>query len=196
MTDRLKLTQNSLDELLSWLDSNREEAGRKYKVIHDGLVMVLRRKGCSEAEELADEVINRVAMKVGDLKISYEGKPERFFYGVAKKIVQEYERKARKSVPLNEELQEIPGPEPADELVYDCVDACKRKLDPNQCETVIQYHRHDKPEQREKLAKHLGITLATLRVRIFRIHALLRLCVDDCLERGGVEIKSIEKHSM
>jgi DNA-directed RNA polymerase specialized sigma24 family protein len=187
MTDQLRLTQEAFDELLSWLDTNREEAGLKYKTIHDGLVLVFRRRGCSKAEEAADEVINRVALKVRDLKNTYEGPPQRYFYGVAKKVFLEYERNELKFVPLSGEEEDVASPDLPNELVFDCLAACKQKLTSVQRKTVESYIRHHKPDQRTKLAKHLGITLETLRVRVFRILATLRRCVDDCLTRGAVK---------
>jgi DNA-directed RNA polymerase specialized sigma24 family protein len=186
MTDKLKLTESAFEELLSWLDSDREEAGLKYKTIHDGLVAVFSRRGFSKAEDAADEVINRVVSKLPELKRTFHGPPHRYFYGVAKNVLLEYGRKEFKFVPLTGE-EVVASPDAPDELVFDCLAACKKKLTVVQRKTIESYVRNDKPEQRAKLAKHLGITLEALRVRVCRILGRLRHCVDDCLTRGSVK---------
>lgn len=184
-TDKLNLTESAFEELLSWLDSDREEAGLKYKTIHDGLVKVFSRRGFSKAEDAADEVINRVVSKLPELRRTFHGSPHRYFYGVAKKVLLEYERRELKFIPLTGAEMDVASPEAPDELVFDCLAACKQRLTVPQRKTVESYVRNSKPEQRAKLAKHLGITLEALRVRVFRILGTLRRCVDDCLTRGS-----------
>jgi RNA polymerase sigma factor (sigma-70 family) len=184
MSPKSELTQESFDELLSWLDANAKVAEQKYLTLHRGLTKVLRYWGCLEAEDMADETINRVARKVRVLKEEYKGNPERYFYGVAKRVCQEHQRKAKQSTPLTNALQQIQSSEPADELPYECLEKCLQKLKPQQREIVGRYYRNHAPDEREKLAKHLGTVVNTLRVRVFRIVNDLRKCVDKCMERG------------
>ena len=47
--------------LLEWLDPNLDLAGEKYEEIRRGLIKIFGYRGCSDAEGLADETINRVA---------------------------------------------------------------------------------------------------------------------------------------
>ena len=54
------LTQEDFDRLLRWLDANLEAAGKEYEAIRQRLIKIFARRGCSEAEDLADETINRV----------------------------------------------------------------------------------------------------------------------------------------
>ena len=77
------LTQENFDQLLAWLDPNREQAGRRYEDIRRKLVKIFVSRGCIIAEELADETINRVAMKVHEIVDTYTGDPALYFYGVA-----------------------------------------------------------------------------------------------------------------
>jgi RNA polymerase sigma factor (sigma-70 family) len=177
-----ELTQETLNELLSWLSPDAVEAARKYKTLHQGLTKVLRHWGCSEAEELADETINRVAAKVRKLRRRYKGNPERYFFGVAKKVCQEYKRKAQKWTTLNDDSQPVPSSKPTDELAYKCFENCMQKLVPQQRELVTLYYRDRAPAQRERLARHLGITIEALRVRVFRIVKDLRKCAKKCVD--------------
>ena len=60
MTDS-GLTQKKFDRLLDWLDPDRERAGAKLLEIRRCLVKFFVNQQCVEAQELADETINRVA---------------------------------------------------------------------------------------------------------------------------------------
>ena len=92
------LSQESFDALLDWLDPDREQAGQKYEDIRQRLIRIFASRSCFEAEDLADETINRVANKVQEVRQSYEGKQALFFYAVGNKIHLEHGR--RKSPPL------------------------------------------------------------------------------------------------
>ncbi|MFL6230009.1 MAG: hypothetical protein ACJ741_14655, partial [Pyrinomonadaceae bacterium] len=67
MSKQWTLTRDAFEGLLTWLDSDREQAGKKYEDIRSSLIKIFTWRGVAEAEELADETINRVARKVKDL---------------------------------------------------------------------------------------------------------------------------------
>ncbi len=69
------VTQQTFDSLLIWLDEDREQAGLKYEKIRLRLIKIFTCRGCAEAEDLADEVINRVVSRVGALESTYQGDP-------------------------------------------------------------------------------------------------------------------------
>jgi DNA-directed RNA polymerase specialized sigma24 family protein len=87
------LKQEDFEKLLAWLHPNREQAGQKYETIRESLIKVFSWRGYNDAEDLADEVITRVAAKTRDLADSYVGDPALYFYGVAKNVVHECERR-------------------------------------------------------------------------------------------------------
>src|ERR1051326_6190450 len=99
MSDKSELKEAALNGLLSWLDRDREQAGQKYEIIRAGRVKMLSFRAGSAAEELADETVDRVAKKVPEMRDSFKGDPARFFYGVAKNVFLEYQRKALKEEP-------------------------------------------------------------------------------------------------
>jgi len=175
------LTQESFDSLLSWLDRNRDEAGKKYEIIRYRLIKIFTCRGCNEAEDLADETINRVALKVEAIEESYVGDPALYFYGVANNIHLEYLRK--KPAPSIEltpttEVDEM-------EREYDCLDRCMQHLSAKQRELVLEYYQGDKRikiNHRKELARKVGIALNALRIRAHRIRATLQQCVQSCLE--------------
>ena len=83
------ITRETFESLLEWLDPDRVRAGRKYGDIRLRLVKIFMWRGCHDAEDLADETIDRVASKVSAIKESYSGDPAWYFYGVARKVLME-----------------------------------------------------------------------------------------------------------
>src|SRR4029078_9907710 len=92
------LTQDAFDTRLDWLDSDRERAGNKYEAIRLRLIKIFTCRGCLEAEELADETINRFVAKITGVNFEYEGDPALYFYGFAPNLHREYLRRNRLKV--------------------------------------------------------------------------------------------------
>jgi RNA polymerase sigma factor (sigma-70 family) len=173
------LTQESFDALLAWLDPAREEAGRKYEDIRRRLITIFTCRGCCEAEDLADETINRVSKKLKEIQSNYSGDPARYFYGVANKVHMEYVRRKPPQPPP-------PPRDDADEIEkeYGCLEQCIQKLTPNNRVLVLQYYQEEKRvkiDHRKQLAEQFGIALNALRIRAFRIRASLQECVQGCV---------------
>jgi len=182
------LTQDAFEDLLNWLNPERERAGEKYENIRRRLIKIYSCRGCVVAEDLADETINRVAKKVSQLKDTYQDDPALYFYGVARKVYLEYTRKQSFSVPPPATLA-APAPDEV-EPEYECLEQCIEQLDARNRDLVIDYYQEekgDKIEHRKELAQRLGIALNALRIRAYRIRAGLQECVLNCLkhERTG-----------
>jgi hypothetical protein len=88
------LTQEAFDKLLSWLHPDREEAGRRYEDIRCKLIRYFLSRGLSEAEEFADETINRVAQKIDVITKEFTGDPVYYFYGVARSVLRRFYKEA------------------------------------------------------------------------------------------------------
>lgn len=184
------LTQDAFDTLLSWLDSDRERAGNKYEAIRLRLIKIFTCRGCSEAEELADEAINRVVSKVADATFEYEGDPALYFYGFAPNLHREYLRRNRlKVAEVSSEDGGPAAPPPfADDsqLEYDCLDRCLEHLPADNRKLVLEYYQQElraKIDHRKRLATELGIAVNALRIRAHRIRRALEECVRDCMEQ-------------
>ena len=184
------LTQDAFETLLNWLDPDRDQAGRKYEEIRVRLIKIFTCRGCLEAEDLADETINRVSLKAGHLSETYEGNPALYFYGVAQKIQLEHARKPTATeLDLNRfAANSRPSSSyvPADtEVDYQCLDECLDKLPSENRRLVLEYYQHEKQGKiahRKRLADELGIALNALRIRAHRIRRALQDCVQHCLE--------------
>lgn len=178
------LTQAAFDTLLTWLDADRDQAGKKYEDIRRRLIKIFTCRGRPDAEELADETINRVTLKAPDITREYVGDPALYFYGVAQKVFLESLRKRPHAVRL--------PPPPASkseemEQEHECLERCMERLTASNRELVLEYYQNDKRakiDRRKKLAERLGIAQNALRIRAHRIRLTLQQCVLGCLEQG------------
>lgn len=197
MSKENAVTQENFDLLLNWLDHNRETAGQKYEKIRRRLIRIFLGRGCSEAEELADETINRVTQKLPQVAAGYIGEPTFYFYGVANKIHLEWLRRQKKitHLPLEErnnhsEIETdastragaAAGATAAAE--YECLRICLEALPGDDRRLIVEYYGDEKSakiEKRRKLAQDNEITTGALQVKAFRIRARLKGCLQKCL---------------
>lgn len=175
------LTEEAFNNLLDWLDKDRDRAGEKYERIRGELIRVFARRGCPIAEELTDETINRVTRKALEVAQDYVGDPSLYFYGVAKNVFKEYSKKQGAILPM-------PPPDPPEEKErrLACLDKCMDELDAESRDLILDYFRDEKRakiERRKQLARRLGVTLNTLRMRAHRVKLTLQQCVSDCLRQ-------------
>jgi DNA-directed RNA polymerase specialized sigma24 family protein len=176
------LTQAALDTLLAWLSPDRDEAGAKYEAIRARLIRIFTSRGCVEPEDLADETINRVIARLGDVAGGYKGDPALYFYGVAKKVRQEYNKQKLRAAP------ELPPPvKEGVEQEHACLEECMLALPAEQRRLLLEYYQGDKGlkiKSRRRLAQELHIALNALRIRAYRIRATLQRCVEACMARA------------
>src|SRR5882757_5748669 len=173
-----ELGQQDFDRLLSWLDRDRERAGFLYEQIRWRLVTILAARGCTLAEELADETIDRVARRVTDIQASYVGDKAIYFLGVMNNVHHEYLKR-----PLMPRLPEPDNDVETKEKTHLCLDKCLDKLTPKSRRMIEQYHAENKRAKidlRKRIAAELGIGLSTLRLRTLRIRDKLQICIQQC----------------
>ena len=176
-------SQEAFDQLLAWLNPDREQAGKKYEEIRKRLITIFTCRGCFIPEELADETIDRVVMKIPELTGSYVGDPALYFYGVVNYVFHEYIRKIPPPVPppVLHSTKQV-------EQQYSCLEQCMQKLTSKNRELVLEYYsgEGDKIQHRKQLAVKLGIELNALRIQACRLRAVLFQCVQECLKRHEI----------
>lgn len=187
-------TQDPFDDLLAWLDPDRDIAARKYETIRAGLIRIFVAKGFSDAEDLADEVITRVTRRLPEIRDDYVGEPARYFHGVARYLILEHY--PRKEIALDAlDMSPVSGTQPtgmSDE--YECLMLCLEFLTSAKRELILDYHiyeGHDKIEQHEIMAEELGISKGALRLRTYHIRDDLEKCVLDCVENRKKKTKGV-----
>jgi len=175
------LDPESFERMLAWLDPDRERAGARYEAIRAKLIRILASRGCAHAEDLADETMNRVCDRVGEIATSYTGDPALYFYGVVGKVHLEYLRR-------NARVAVLPPREVAEdkEAAHACLDGCLAKLPPETRDLVVEYYREEgqaKIDLRRDLAARTGWGLNALRIRMHRLRSDLQTCMRLCLEK-------------
>ena len=176
------LTQEEFDRLLAWLHPERHEAAQKYEDIRRRVRKTMAARGCVAAVEIFDEAVYRIARKLPELLLDYEGDPALYFYGVANLVHLEY---LRDQVETDELLPSIPAPATKNiEPEYECLEACLNKLTPADKELLLRFYREEKRakiDDHKELAKELGLTDNALRLRLFRLRQKLAACLEICL---------------
>jgi RNA polymerase sigma factor (sigma-70 family) len=184
----------SFEEVLAWLDPNREVAATMYVQLRHDLANIFKWRGCSDPEGLTDEVFDRVAKKVHEVRPTYQGDPRHYFHGVANNVVKENLKKFKTQVSLDDD--ELPEPlaiksEDDDTLdMEECLQSCLPKLRSKSRKLIVAYYAKEKQakiDNRSELAQQLGISVETLRVKVYRIRVSLQKCIERCLERKAKE---------
>ena len=188
MAPQSAISPDSFDEILAWLADDRDTAGAMYVQLRHDLTKIFVWNRCFDPEGLTDEVIDRVAKKVHQLRQTYEGDPRLFFYGVARNLIKEYFKVVKARVSLDEaEVQAQPSSEMEDATAArreECLQSCLRRLTDQERDLIINYYTKEKKariEHRMEMARQLGTSTQNLRVRVYRLRAALERCIETCL---------------
>ena len=194
MTRDSAIPTESFEEILAWLNPDREVAAAMYVQLRHDLAKIFLWRGCSDPEGLTDEVFDRVAKKVHKVRPTYEGDARLYFRAVAKNLVKEDLKKRTAHLSL-EDIDALKHPvtqpesETEDETAADlddCLELCLRELSSEKRELIRAYYAKEKQakiDNRSELAERFGISVETLRVNVYRIRKSLEQCIERCLER-------------
>ena len=187
---RDSIPPESFDEILAWLNPDRDVAGSIYVQLRDDLSKVFTWNRCPDPEGLTDEVFDRVAKKVHHLRDNYVGDPKLYFYGFARNLIKEIPKKVKMQMSLQ---GTEPASDPRSELEQetaimreDCLRWCLQRLSEAKRELILAYYAKDKQakiDHRTEMAQRLRISVETLRVKAYRIRSTLEQCIERCLER-------------
>lgn len=182
----------SFEEILAWLDPDRESAATMYVQLRHDLGKIFTFRGCTDPEGLTDEVFDRVAKKVHEVKPTYVGDPRLYFRAVANNLVKEDLKRVKTQVSLEEpELPEpttIESDEDETEDIEECLRSCLQKLSAENRKLIVDYYAKEKQakiDHRSELAQQFGISVQTLRVKVYRIRISLQGCIERCLKNKG-----------
>lgn len=180
----------SFEEILAWLNSDRDVAATMYVQLRHDLARLFIWGRCADPEGLTDEVFDRVAKKVHDVRQTYQGDPRLYFRAVANNLIKENLKKVKTQLSIDD--VELPGPEKSeieDQTAADieeCLQQCLQKFGADKRELIVAYYAKEKQAKidfRNELAEKSGISIEALRVRVFRIRESLALCIERCLKR-------------
>jgi RNA polymerase sigma factor (sigma-70 family) len=140
---------------------------------------------------MTDEVFDRVARKIRDVRPTYKGDPRLYFRAVANNLVKENFKKIKTQIALEDvdlKKQQISEAESEDAEVEECLQLCLQELSTDKRELILAYYAKEKQakiDHRRELAQQFGISVETLRVRTHRICLSLENCIERRLKRNG-----------
>jgi DNA-directed RNA polymerase specialized sigma24 family protein len=176
----MDLTTEAFNSLLARLDSDRDEAGRKYVDLLRKLTRFLGYWGCAAPPDQADDALSRTAARI------LAGEPiehlQRYTLAVAQLV---YKESVRHEINRRNAIQpaEAETDQAAEECRARCYARCFRGLSSQDQDLITRYYSGPKAPDRETLAKQRGISLNSLRVSAFRIRQRLARCLEECLQQ-------------
>ena len=148
-----------------------DRADQSYRRLRSKLTYYFVRRGCPDAEDLADEVIARAWRRYSKgANITTEILP--YCFGIAVKVLQEKKRR-RVEAQIPDGMEGIiAAPDCSTEELETAlaVEECLRRLDPAEAAILMEYYQGD----RKALARKLGVTANALRIRVSRDNSVIR----------------------
>ncbi len=192
MKKESSLRKESLDALLRVLDSDPNRAGEQYVQLRRRLILYFASFSASDPEDLSDETLDRVAVRVGDQTFRSEPAFRSYVLGFARNVRLEYFKKLAKNPILDEAyLPEIGVAAAELDAVVDgrleCLSKCLDDLQTPDRELILVYYRYEKSECiqfRKNLARRIGISVDALHTRVSRIRLKIRGCILRCLKKN------------
>jgi hypothetical protein len=178
------LGPEDFDRLLKWLDPDRDKAAEKYQDIHRKLTRLFAFKLCECPEELADEVIDRVARSVDNFRVADPDDHIKVFYAFHRYVYLEYCREHWRSESLDSIVSPV-APITADdaEKQQRCLDKCMGQLAEADSFLVRRYYEYPVGQKipfRLVMAQQMQTTMNGLRIRVCRIRSALKGCIERC----------------
>lgn len=180
LPEKKQLTPEKFEFFLRWLDPVQEKACDEYERLRFRLITFFSHRNSLFPEDLADETINRVILKINEENI--ENKLA-YFFGVAKNVYLESLRKEK--IHLNVDDIEPVAPAPAEPAFSDeCLNRCLAELTPENRTLILDYFSEEKQAKisaHKQLSETLKMTQTALRMKIVRIKKKLKLCLTECM---------------
>jgi RNA polymerase sigma factor (sigma-70 family) len=181
-----------LKALLNHLDADPERTGERYEVLRRTVIRYLEQRDVPEAEELADEVLDRAGRRIEAGEAVRE--IGSYCFGVARNVYLEWLRSPRGRQVSLEDLKRYPHVEPPVDSAEDssrllCMKQCLHTVAAERRELVREYFRGagaERIKRREAIAEQLGVNHAALYNRVSRLVDRLRQCKEDCLRQTAI----------
>jgi DNA-directed RNA polymerase specialized sigma24 family protein len=176
-----EITREKFEGFLAWLSPDADKAGEEYERLRFRLSTYFSQRHCRFSEELTDETINRVILKLDEEKI--ENKLA-YCYGVARNVYLESLRREREHLDIDEVQVAARAPEEEQSFSRECLDRCLAELTPESRSLILDYFsevRQAKIELHRRISEKLEMTQTALRMRVMRIKQKLKICVEECM---------------
>lgn len=186
--------RTDLHRLIRRLDADAANAWEKYRDLRTRLVKFFQWNQAPFSEELADEVLDRVARKPEEEEIRNVAE---FVIGVARNVLREGYKKNQRESHIDDWArggESLAEPRDREEEIVSNLDHrarlevlrhCLENLKPEERSLAVDYYGAAEEKQkvhRQKLAAAAGVTMTALRVRANRLRDRLENCVNNGLQ--------------
>jgi DNA-directed RNA polymerase specialized sigma24 family protein len=179
---RRSLSARGFARLLDRLHPDSVQAGQEYERLRRVLVKFFDWRGLASPDECADEVLDRLAVKLGETAVE---DVKKYALGIARLVALERRRGPAFS-PIDETAHASIAAQAANDdpdPLRDCFDRCLEQLPEESRLLLLRYYdgeRSVKISNRQRLASALGLTDNALRSRVQRLRDRLEQCVRTC----------------
>ena len=176
-----ELTHEKFAKFLDGLNPIQERAGEEYERIRFRLITFFSHRKCRFPEELADETINRVVLKIESEKIDNK---IAYCYGVAKFVFMESLRNEKEHENVDDIQLESKEGEKEVDSENPCLDKCLKELPKDNRSLILEYFSESKQAKidlHKEMSAKLEISKTALRMKVLRVKKKLRSCMEECL---------------
>lgn len=190
-----ELSPEAFAAFLARLSPDPERAGEAYEELRQMTVKFLECRGVAFADELADEVFNRVARRVADGEV-IENLPG-YCFSVARFVLLEYSRSPERRRVEMDDLPPLAAPEheKEEDAQAACLQSCLQALPADSRALIVEYYQDTtraKIDVRQSIATRLGITRNALSNRMVRLRTQLETCINRCVKKNAARIQKNE----
>jgi DNA-directed RNA polymerase specialized sigma24 family protein len=172
------LNKDALEDLLRAFHADREQASHHYQALRERLIRFFQWNRTEMPEELADEVLDRLAQKL-NLSSEQIQDPVRYAVGIARLLLLEQRRKNLRRQKALAELQQssLDADRREQELTLhqeraELLQQCLQSIPTQSRELIFRYYDVDEAaDHRQQMARAYGISINALRNRALRIRA-------------------------
>lgn len=176
-----ELTAERFAHFLTWLDPDMGQAVAEYERLRYRLTTFFTSRRCLFADELADEVIDRIACKIDSEIIENK---RSYAFGIARNVFLEYLRRERSHVNIDD-ISVASKPVNEDpEVISRHLEKCLEELPVENRRLILNYmseSKRAKIDLHKQISKSLNTSQTALRMKILRIKKQLRSCLDGCM---------------
>lgn len=175
------ITSTEFDRFLAVLDDQRERAGEIYERLRSSLTVYFIGKKFVNAEDLADEVIDRVIRRVNDDAKIYD--IAAYCRKVAWYVAIEEWRTPSQVKETSQFLSALSrGISHHDEVRLDLLQEGLDRLTPESRSLFLEYYQWSYKGHRAELARQRSMSMPALHTQVFRIKQSLRAYINTALD--------------
>lgn len=178
-----------LEKILDLLDSDRENAATEYRKLHERLTRFFEWNNAEDPTVLADEALDRLGKRAVTTGIEKGIRSaSSFVLGIARHLLQEERRRQARETEVRHSWAVLTAHPRSDdkEKMDEAIRYSLEQLEPDRRKLVEDYYAlsgAEKIRAHQELASKHGLSLNTLRNRVFRSRKELEASIRHYLDR-------------